>query len=313
MNKEAFCSVRTSRFTASTKRLLPYITFLLAIIALRWTGATAAAQEGEKKTVTATQQYQDILKEFSAATSMFWQETNDAGRQRVMARVEKLPPQLLEWIQNNPKAPVALDALVHVVSQEYWLNNHTSHSGWGQESPQAKAINLMLRDFIDSDKLGEACNRIHYCLRQECETFLRAVFEKSPHREVKGLACLRLAQFLGNRLEKVELLKDQPEAAKRFETLYGKDYLGALQRQDRLKVMEEAEALYDRALTNYGDVKTPYDGTVAETAKTDLFEIRHLAIGREALEIEEVDQDGQQFKLSDYRGKVVLLYFWSEF
>ena len=28
---------------------------------------------------------------------------------------------------------------------------------------------------------------------------------------------------------------------------------------------------------------------------------------------EEVDQDGQQFKLSDYRGKVVLLYFWSEF
>ena len=44
-----------------------------------------------------------------------------------------------------------------------------------------------------------------------------------------------------------------------------------------------------------------------------MFEIRHLAIGREALEIEEVDQDGQQFKLSDYRGKVVLLYFWSEF
>ena len=77
--------------------------------------------------------------------------------------------------------------------------------------------------------------------------------------------------------------------------------------------MEEAEALYDRALTNYGDVKTPYDGTVAETAKTDLFEIRHLAIGREAPEIEEVDQDGQPFKLSDYRGKVVLLYFWSEF
>ena len=85
MNKEAFCSVPTPRFTASAKRLLRYLTFLLAIIALRWTGATAAAQEGEKKAVTATQQYQDILKEWSAATSMFWQETNDAGRQRVVA------------------------------------------------------------------------------------------------------------------------------------------------------------------------------------------------------------------------------------
>src|SRR5262245_1425269 len=57
MNKEAFCSVPTPRFTESTKRLLPYITFVLAIIALRWTGATAAAQEGEKEPVTATRQY----------------------------------------------------------------------------------------------------------------------------------------------------------------------------------------------------------------------------------------------------------------
>ncbi|MBI2808576.1 MAG: redoxin domain-containing protein [Planctomycetes bacterium] len=31
-----------------------------------------------------------------------------------------------------------------------------------------------------------------------------------------------------------------------------------------------------------------------------------------AQEIEGQDQDGKHFKLSDYRGKVVLLYFWSE-
>ena len=34
---------------------------------------------------------------------------------------------------------------------------------------------------------------------------------------------------------------------------------------------------------------------------------------REAQEIEGQDQDGKRFKLSDYRGKVVLLYFWSEY
>ena len=44
-----------------------------------------------------------------------------------------------------------------------------------------------------------------------------------------------------------------------------------------------------------------------------LHEIRHLSVGREAQEIEALDQDGQRFKLSDYRGKVVLLYFWSEY
>jgi peroxiredoxin len=29
--------------------------------------------------------------------------------------------------------------------------------------------------------------------------------------------------------------------------------------------------------------------------------------------MEGLDQDGRQFNLSDYRGKVVLLYFWSEY
>ena len=45
----------------------------------------------------------------------------------------------------------------------------------------------------------------------------------------------------------------------------------------------------------------------------ELHEIRYLSVGKEAQDIEGEDQDGQRFKLSDYRGKVVLLYFWSEF
>ena len=43
-----------------------------------------------------------------------------------------------------------------------------------------------------------------------------------------------------------------------------------------------------------------------------LHEIRHLSVGKEAPDIEGEDQDGKRFKLSDYRGKVVLLDFWSE-
>ena len=35
-----------------------------------------------------------------------------------------------------------------------------------------------------------------------------------------------------------------------------------------------------------------------------------LAAGKEAPEIEGEDVDGEKFKLSDYRGKVVLLDFW---
>lgn len=41
-----------------------------------------------------------------------------------------------------------------------------------------------------------------------------------------------------------------------------------------------------------------------------LYNTTHLVVGCEAPEIEGVDQDGKKFRLSEYRGKVVLLPFW---
>jgi len=37
-----------------------------------------------------------------------------------------------------------------------------------------------------------------------------------------------------------------------------------------------------------------------------------LAVGKVAPEISGVDVDGRKFKLSDYRGKVVVLDFWGD-
>ena len=46
-------------------------------------------------------------------------------------------------------------------------------------------------------------------------------------------------------------------------------------------------------------------------AEGQLFEYRDLAIGKAVPDIEGEDTAGEQFKLSDYRGKVVLLDFWA--
>jgi hypothetical protein len=48
-------------------------------------------------------------------------------------------------------------------------------------------------------------------------------------------------------------------------------------------------------------VKLPFGDTVGEQAKIELFEMHHLAVGKEAEDIEAKDQDGKPFKLSDYR------------
>ena len=60
-------------------------------------------------------------------------------------------------------------------------------------------------------------------------------------------------------------------------------------------------------------MKLPDGETVAEKAEPELFGVRHLSVGKVAPDIDGVDQDGVKFKLSDYRGKVVLLDFWSEY
>jgi len=288
------------------KRPVFYAGFLLALVA-----AGALAQD-QGKPATPTEQYQALLKEFQGNAG-YYQSTNEAERAAIVSRVDAATVKLVELVEKNPKEPFALEALTHVVTQEYWLNNHTSHPGWGTNSPQAKAIGLLLRDHLQSDQLIETCKRVNFGFRQECETFLRTVLEKSPHREVQGAACLRLAQLLAGRVEKLELMKEQPELARRYEGLFGKDYMETLRQRDGAAVMAEAEVLYERASEKYGDVKLPWDETVGEVARTDLFELRHLSAGKLALEIEGADQDGRPFRLSDYRGKVVLLYFWSEY
>src|SRR5262245_43015910 len=268
--------------------------------------------EAQDNAATPAEQYKAILKEFGEAAHANWKARTDEERKQAAARVGPLPLRLLELAQKNPNEPWTLDALTHVITHEYWLDNYTSHPGWGKDSRQARAIAIILRDHVKSDKLGETCKRVQYGFRKECETFLRTVLEKNPHRDVQGQACLRLALFLNGRLNRLDLLAGQPDLTRRYEGIYGKDYLDALRGQDRGKAIAEVEAVFEQAAEKYGDVKLPFGGTVSDNVKTELFAIRHLAVGKEAPDIEGADQDGVRFKLSDYRGKVVLLYFWQQ-
>ena len=272
-----------------------------------------SAVAGQDAPVAPEARYQALLKEWAAVARGLWEAKTDEDRKAVAERAVKLSPRFLELAESDPSAPIALDSLVQVVMQEIWLENNTAHPGRDGESLEDRAIALLLKHHLASDKLGEACTRMCYGFRKQCEVFLRTVAEKSPHREVQGLACLRLAQFLNGRLRRLDLIDGQPEMATRYAGLFGKSYIEELRLTNRVEAIKEVEALFVRAADKFGDIALPWDGTVAATAKLELVEIRTLAVGMQAPEIEGEDQDGKQFKLSDYRGKVVLLYFWSEY
>lgn len=155
------------------------------------------------------------------------------------------------------------------------------------------------REFADKysadmplNKLTTACQFLGGRAAKAVEPALR-ILERDQRREIRAVACLKLGQVLKRRAD--ETAEHDLKAAARL-------------RED------SAEAL-TRAAEQYGDVNLasgPRKIPVGAKAKSELYELRHLSLGVQAPEIVGEDQDGKKFKLSDYRGKVILLDFWSE-
>ena len=119
-----------------------------------------------------------------------------------------------------------------------------------------------------------------------------------------------------------------------------------LRQCDPQAIQAEAERLFEEVISEYGDVPyvtrrhreleallkepTPERNgkpltaedrrriearlarkrTLGQEAEARLDEMLNLAVGKPAPEIEGVDMDGKPLRLSDYRGKVVMLVFW---
>ena len=91
---------------------------------------------------------------------------------------------------------------------------------------------------------------------------------------------------------------------------HGKPLTDHLSSLDAKTLHERQEKLYERVIRSFGDVETA-DGSMRQVAENGLFVMRHLSVGKMAPDITGEDINGQRFKLSGYRGKVVMLSFWA--
>jgi len=285
-------------------RIAPTIVLLLL-------SPIVAASYGQEKPSTPAEQFAALKKEYNQSPGA--SPTNDEERMQFIGRVYKhhfeVAVKLVQLVEKYPDNPIALDALTLAV----WQVNNTP---WpvelvGQDTARARAFELLQRNHLGSDQLGPLCQRVSWGFCKEYEPFLRAVVAKNPHKNIQAMANLSLGRFLNNRLQRIDLCREQPDLAKEFGDLYGKEYFAELLRTDRQNALKEIESAFEQGVQKYGDVKLLDGGTVAERANAELFGIRNLTVGKEAPDIEGEDEDGKRFKLSDYRGKVVLLDFWS--
>ena len=143
------------------------------------------------------------------------------------------------------------------------------------------AIDLLIEKHPDHAALERVARSIT-ARTPGAENTLRKLAEKATRPPVKALATLSLARVLAAR---TDTLGDNPAEAN--------------------KVAAEAEKFFEQAIALLKD-----NEAVVKQAEGDLKALRTLRVGKTAPEITAEDLDGKEFKLSDYRGKVVLLDFW---
>jgi len=203
----------------------------------------------------------------------------------------------LALAEEHPKDPAAVDALLWIVEKVRGRTETTT------------ALELLTANHLESKKLGPACEDVVRARSLAAEKLLRTLLEKSSHAEVRVQACYYLAKLLDNEAIVVDQLSAAPDLAPRVLQYYGKDYGNYLVSLDPDELVKRREQVYETMLKSFPDVAAQ-NTTLGEVAKQALFGIRHLSVGRTAPEIEGEDVFGQEFKLSEYRGQVVMLTFW---
>jgi hypothetical protein len=234
---------------------------------------------------TPAEEYQALLKAYQQGQKDFndaYQAAKtDAERQQVLTRsfaqasAQNHAPGFLKLIQRHPDDPTALDAF-------RWLVSSVRDA-----AETRRAADVIIRHWAGSDQIVPVIQSLRYYPCDAGVRVLRAVIAQNADRPAQGYARYSLALGLKAQVEQ----RSQGTAA----------------RTDPRS--REAEKLLEEVVARYADLEG-LGGTLGKAAEAELFEIRRLAVGMVAPEIEGEDLDGKPFKLSDYRGKVVLLDFW---
>lgn len=219
-----------------------------------------------------------LRKEFSTAQQAFYAELHkkqEAGEKIGPADFAKRPgadflPKFERLAERARGAPAELDALLQIAQ---------IGGGLPDGAPKvAAAIAGAIERHIESPQLEPLVGMIGQLSAilgaAKAEASLRAVVAKSPHAEVRATAKMALASLLESAMD------------------------GAGPRKD------EAKKLLEELAKEAGDT------AAGKRAASKLFELANLQIGMTAPDIVAADMDGKDFKLSSFRGKVVVLDFW---
>jgi hypothetical protein len=233
---------------------------------------------------TAQEQERDFDAEVTSLKQEFDQAVKDWTKAYRAADADERPK--LAANQPGPEfvprfRALADDAAGTEAAGEAWVMVLRVAGGGDRESCQL-AIEILVNDYVDSKVVAELplmLRRNAFLYGEELsESGLRTLATESAEPTVQAPALYHLAAYL----------VDLPEAT-----------------DDN---RADATELLKKLIAEHGQLQE--NGSTYATLADGLLQSMNIAVGKPAPEIVGNDLDGVEFKLSDYRGKVVLLDFW---
>ena len=286
----------------------------LVLTAVLFSATATGGEEPDRTARTQEDRFQALNEEYKAAEDMWAKRYDDEpGRADPVARYRDWPgwsfiPRFLELAESSPKCPATYDVLLRILE----FADNVSEMDRSFLPLYERAMALLLRDYIQDRRLKRVCEMMVDTGTPPRERFLRAVLEHSREREVRAWACFGLATCLA---AKREAALAPPQGDTAFDAFIARrldpTYLDYIKRVDPDALYVEAKSQFERTIKEFGDIKNMDErfATLADLAKFFLNKLAKASIGREAAEVEGEDADGRRFRLSDYRGKVVVLTF----
>lgn len=278
---------------------------IAAVLALLLIPAARGADEKDKPDATALEDLRALERVFQEAQQKLAEQARmaktDDERATAMkgraASVETFALRFQKLAAKHPQSPAAVEALL-------WVMTNAEMSKAGEQAAETLAAK-----YLTHEMLRQRLPRFVHANSASAGKLLRAAAESSD-AHTRAVGSFVLGQYLKNRAELPGQLAGLNAATlKQIESIYGKSFLEDVRKIDPESMRKEAETFLETVETKYADVKLN-NRPLGEQVKPVLYELRNLSIGKVAPDIEGEDLDGTKFKLSDYRGKVVVIDFW---
>ena len=145
------------------------------------------------------------------------------------------------------------------------------------------------------------------------EKWLTQIVESAPVGVIQAESLLAFKNYFDQKTVFSSTLMNNPDFANRLP----EKQLAYIHAERSDSQTTQVSEYLERLIQDYGDLEFTGSGlgssdTFGEVAKYELFELKYLNVGDLAPNIIGQDLDGFDFKLSDYRGKVVMLDFWGQ-